>query len=273
MFSFTERRSTPAWLRNLALLAASMVSVPLWGQAPSQTQPTISATNRQFADIGDSLIRKADTLLVSESRDASLTAATQKDGLSGGNSIIPGKQQPGNRSRLGVAAARLELIRPSITPILEKEGIPAELAAVVLVESGGDPAALSPKGARGLWQLMPDTARRYGLAVDSSRDERLDIEKSTHAAARYLSDLYLEFKSWPLALAAYNTGEQNLQRAIDRSRSTEFAVLSTLGFLPAETRNYVPAVMAAIRWSGYSAIRKESQPVSSIHTVFAASSQ
>ena len=105
--------------------------------------------------------------------------------------------------------------------------------------------ALSPKGARGIWQLMPDTARRYGLTVDASEDDRLDIEKSTLAAARYLRDLHSEFGSWPLALAAYNTGEQNLQHAIDRSQSTDFNVLSTLRLLPLETRNYVPAVLAA----------------------------
>lgn len=144
------------------------------------------------------------------------------------------------------AFSRIALLRPVLDPILREAGIPTELAAVVLVESGGDPMALSPKGARGLWQLMPETARRYGLIVNNTEDDRLDIEKSTHAAARYLRDLYSEFGSWPLALAAYNTGEQNLQQAIDRSRSTDFNVLSSLGLLPLETRNYVPAVFAAV---------------------------
>ena len=105
--------------------------------------------------------------------------------------------------------------------------------------------ALLPKGARGLWQLMPDTARRYGLIVNNTEDDRVDVEKSTRAAARYLSDLYSEFGTWPLALAAYNTGEENLQHAIDRSRNTNFNVLSSLRLLPQETRNYVPAVFAA----------------------------
>ncbi len=93
---------------------------------------------------------------------------------------------------------------------------------------------------------MPKTARRYGLIVNNAEDDRVDVEKSTHAAAHYLSDLYSEFGSWPLALAAYNTGEKNLQTAIERSRSTDFTVLSSLGMLPLETRNYVPAVFAAV---------------------------
>jgi membrane-bound lytic murein transglycosylase D len=151
----------------------------------------------------------------------------------------------GSSASLKSAQSRLAALRPVIEPILREAGIPPQLAAVVLVESGGDPTALSPKGARGLWQLMPETARRYGLIVDNTEDDRLDIEKSTHVAARYLSDLYSEFGSWPLALAAYNTGEQNLRHAIDRSRSTDFNVLSSLRLLPLETRNYVPAVLAA----------------------------
>lgn len=141
---------------------------------------------------------------------------------------------------------RIDPLRPIVQPILAREGVPNQLAAVIRVESGGNPMALSSKGARGLWQLMPDTARRYGLRVDGRLDERLDIEKATTGAARYLRDLYVQFGSWPLALAAYNTGEVNLQRAIDRARSRDFSTLSVLGYLPLETRKYVPAVLAAM---------------------------
>lgn len=134
-----------------------------------------------------------------------------------------------------------------IRSILLREGVPAELAAVVKVESSGNPFAQSPKGARGLWQLMPETARRYGLQVDSRLDERISVDKSTTVAARYLRDLYSQFGSWPMALAAYNTGEANLRRAIDRAQSNQFAVLSVLRVIPAETRNYVPAVLSNIK--------------------------
>lgn len=74
----------------------------------------------------------------------------------------------------------------TIAAILRQEGLPAELVSVARIESGLNPTALSPKAAPGLWQLMPDTARRYGLVVDTNRDERLDPLKSTHAAAKYL---------------------------------------------------------------------------------------
>ena len=143
------------------------------------------------------------------------------------------------------ATSRVEQLRPIIDPILRKQGVPPELAAVAIIESGGQPTARSQKGARGVWQLMPDTARRYGLVVSAQRDERLDLVSATQAAAHYLHDLYAQFGDWELALAAYNAGEQAVSNAIQRARSNSFAVLSHLRLLPAETRNYVPAVVAA----------------------------
>ena len=115
----------------------------------------------------------------------------------------------------------------------------------MLVESAGSATALSPKGARGIWQFMPDTARRYGLTVTAERDERLDVQKATHAAARYLRDLYRQFGNWPLAFAAYNAGEKLVEKASLTAGSNDFASLSSRRLLPAETRGYVPAVLAA----------------------------
>jgi membrane-bound lytic murein transglycosylase D len=143
---------------------------------------------------------------------------------------------------------RVQQLRPLLEPILREEGVPGNLLAVVLVESGGRPAALSAKGALGIWQLMPQTARRYGLTVTPEKDERLDLLKATRAAARYLHDLYGQFSDWKLALAAYDAGERNIERAVDRVGSKDFAEISWL--LPAETRNYVPAVLAALKLLG-----------------------
>jgi soluble lytic murein transglycosylase-like protein len=93
---------------------------------------------------------------------------------------------------------------------------------------------------------MPATARRYGLRVDAVRDDRADVDKATRAAARYLRDLHLRFLDWTLALAAYNTGEDAVQRAMERGESKDFWSLSQRKLLPAETRAYVPAVLAAL---------------------------
>ncbi|HEX7962607.1 MAG TPA: lytic transglycosylase domain-containing protein, partial [Terriglobales bacterium] len=78
------------------------------------------------------------------------------------------------------------------------------------------------KGARGLWQFMPETARRYGLVVSESRDERMEITKSSRAAARYLRDLYKQFGDWRLALAAYNAGEQLVEQGVARNGQARF---------------------------------------------------
>jgi membrane-bound lytic murein transglycosylase D len=134
--------------------------------------------------------------------------------------------------------------------IFAEEGLPTELLAVAKVESNLNLYALSPKGALGLWQLMPQTARRYGLRVDASRDERLDAEKSTRAGARYLRDLYVQFKDWPLVLAAYNVGEDALQHAVKRGGSNDFWELSRRRLLPGETRAYVAAILRMLESSG-----------------------
>lgn len=147
-----------------------------------------------------------------------------------------------------MAAARLDLLRPIIDPILRNCAVPSEMAAVIVVESGGRSTALSPKGARGLWQLMPETARRYGLRVDEFQDDRIDLFKATDAAARYLHDLYTQFGDWKLALATYNTGEANVGLAILKAHTHDFDQLTNLRMLPLETRNYVPRVLAAAQF-------------------------
>ena len=134
--------------------------------------------------------------------------------------------------------------------ILRRRGLPPELVSVAAVESGFKSWALSPKGALGLWQLMPDTARRYGLVIRGSRDERLDPIKSTVVAAQYLKDLYGQFGNWPLTLAAYNAGENRVQRAVERFRTHDFWTLSRQAALPEETRRYVPAVLSKVSGRG-----------------------
>lgn len=168
--------------------------------------------------------------------------------------VVAGKAAPEFRQQykaegpaaVSRAVQRMKELMPVIEPILRQEGVPPELSAVILVESGGVPTALSSKGARGLWQFMPDTARRYGLVVSEQRDDRLNPEKSTRAAARYLRDLRAQFGSWELAFAAYNAGEQTVLRALSRSARGGF--LAAKSYLPNETQSYVPAVNAAMQF-------------------------
>ncbi len=129
-----------------------------------------------------------------------------------------------------------------IEPILAEEEVPLEFLYLALVESGLNPRAYSWKHASGPWQFISSTGRRYGLERDWWRDERRDIEKSTRAAARYLKDLYEEFGDWYLAMAAYNTGEGRVRRAIRVHQTKDFWKLY---ILPRQTRNYIPNIMAA----------------------------
>jgi soluble lytic murein transglycosylase-like protein len=142
-------------------------------------------------------------------------------------------------------------LQSMIARLLGQQGLPTSLRGVVKVESAFNPSALSPKGALGLWQLMPETARRYGLAVSAHGDDRLDPVKATVAAAAYLRDLYTRFRNWPLALAAYNAGANRVQQAIDRLGTRDFWTLSRELALPEETRQYVPRVLSASRTDSY----------------------
>jgi hypothetical protein len=121
---------------------------------------------------------------------------------------------------------------------------------VARVESGLNPNALSPKGARGMWQFMPGTARRFGLRVDAEVDERLNPARSGAAAARYLNHLHGLFGDWKLALAGYNAGEGRVRQAVERGRTRDFEELSRRRLLPEETRLYVPKVLSGLQPPG-----------------------
>ena len=132
-----------------------------------------------------------------------------------------------------------------IRETLRGQGLPLDLAFTAMIESGYDPLAVSRAGAKGLWQFMAKTARRYGLRVDQWVDERLDPERSTVAAVAHLRDLYTQFGSWALAQAAYNAGEMTVARAVHATGSSDFWVLNRTKFLRRETKDFVPAIQAA----------------------------
>lgn len=135
-----------------------------------------------------------------------------------------------------------EQIRKTVEVILLSHDVPLDLYYVGLVESGYYNRAVSHMGAKGPWQFMPATAKRYGLKQESWIDERQSIYKATHAAAKYLKDLYNFFDSWTLAIAAYNAGEYRIIDAIRRAGTRDFKKLSLGGFLPDETKNYLAKI-------------------------------
>jgi membrane-bound lytic murein transglycosylase D len=121
--------------------------------------------------------------------------------------------------------------------------VPPELVWVAEVESSFDRRARSPAGAAGLFQLMPDTAKRFGLSL-WPRDQRYQPEPSATASAQYLKYLYDRFKDWRLALAAYNAGEGTVQKLLDRYKTGNYDVIAE--HLPAEAQMYVPRVEAIL---------------------------
>lgn len=139
--------------------------------------------------------------------------------------------------------ARAGELAPPLREIFRAEGVPPEMVWLAEVESSFDPEARSPVGARGLFQFMPATAQRFGLKTFPF-DERTDPAKSAKAAAQYLRALHGRFRDWPLVLAAYNAGEGRVGRALDASKTRSFDAIASS--LPAETRLYVPKVMATV---------------------------
>ena len=148
------------------------------------------------------------------------------------------------REQMQVMLALTEYYFPVFEEILDYYDLPLELRYLPVVESALNPRAVSRVGATGIWQFMFGTARMYNLTMNSLVDERRDPYAATHAAARYLSDLYRIFNDWTLALAAYNCGPGNVNRAIRRAGGSR-DYWRIYYFLPRETRGYVPAFIAA----------------------------
>jgi membrane-bound lytic murein transglycosylase D len=134
--------------------------------------------------------------------------------------------------------------RPMIQRILDEEGVPPELIYLAQAESGFFPRAVSNKQATGMWQFVKFRGQQYGLMQTPYLDDRLDPEKATRSAARHLHDLYNQFGDWYLAIAAYNCGPGNVQKAVERTGYADFWELRNRRVLPLETTNYVPIILA-----------------------------
>ena len=163
------------------------------------------------------------------------------------NSIVRGYINRYTDSRYGTISRILGMSQyyfPLIEDELLKEELPVELRALPIIESALNPTAVSRMGAAGLWQFIPSTGKLYGLEVNSLIDERYDPVLATRAACRYLKDMYAVFGDWMLAIASYNCGPGNVNKAIARSGGGK-TFWEIYDYLPRETRGYVPAFIGA----------------------------
>jgi membrane-bound lytic murein transglycosylase D len=196
-----------------------------------------------YEDYSDWLALRIDDMEAARLAAQAAAPAPSPSAAGGPSSRIPSydlwlRRETGRR----VPANAAELM-PQLRRAFEAEGVPPQLAWVAEVESSLNPAARSPAGAKGLFQLMPETAHLLGLSIFFP-DERSDPGKSAHAAARYLHMLFAKFGSWPLALAAYNAGEGRVSRLLASRGTADYAGVASA--LPAETRMYVPKVCALV---------------------------
>jgi len=275
MPSSTTRGTKMFWQIGVVAIVLGTVPASLLSQGTSPLHKGNATVGQPFDRYDESLTRAADSVLASAAQTpAGSNGQVGVDKTPAASLVVRyGPQLPPWSGGPSIAAARLDLLCPAVEPILRNHGVPVDMVAVILVESGGRADALSPKGARGLWQLMPETARRYGLRVDDMQDDRLDLFRATDAAARYLHDLYAQFGDWRLVLAAYNTGEANVASAILRAHTQDFDLLANRSMLPLETRNYVPRVLAAAPSLGQSSTFEAGLRRSIATTVFAVSNR
>jgi len=141
---------------------------------------------------------------------------------------------------------RGESTRHIVDPIMQEQGLPKEFFYLAMIESGFSNQAASSARATGTWQFMSATAKLFGMRINYWLDERKDPVKSTVAASRYLKHLYARFGDWYLAMAAYNAGPGTVNRSIRKSKTRDFWKISKTRFLPKETKNYVPKMLAAL---------------------------
>lgn len=166
-----------------------------------------------------------------EASDAVLSFVNYFSGERGKRTLVAGLKRAGR-------------YKPMISRILDEEGIPQEFIFLAQAESGFLPRAMSYMAAGGMWQFIRETGGKYGLKADGWVDERFDPELATRAAARHLRDLYHEFGDWYLAIAAYNCGQGNVDRAVAKTGYADVWELRSRGTLPLETSNYVPIILA-----------------------------
>jgi membrane-bound lytic murein transglycosylase D len=211
------------------MLAAVALSMMYFVQVPAAAQVLVNAAFSSNADTSDiSVFNDSLALLDADAPVIGLQPQAKKF-------VAPYIRK--NEEHLEKIGNRGEDLMNTIESVFRKQGLPAELKYLAVVESNLKYNAVSRVGAVGLWQLMPETARDFGLKVKGRTDERKNTYKSTVAAGKYIKCLYNEFGDWLLVIAAYNGGSGTVQRAIKKAGSHNYWAVRR--FLPAETRGHV----------------------------------
>ena len=232
-----------ATLLLIALITSACAAVPTNTSPPPEIQPRLSASDPIAApELAPSVWVKPPRQVWTDLR-AGMELPSHLDHRSVKAELRWFRRNEGYFERLEPRFAKYQAY---VTEAVAERGLPAEIALLPLVESALNPYAMSPDGAHGLWQFMPPTASRFGLKRDWWQDQRRDPIDATNAALDYLEFLYRKFDDWLLAVAAYNTGEGNLRKALRRAKRQhgkpvrDFFQLR----LPRETRSYVPRLLA-----------------------------
>jgi membrane-bound lytic murein transglycosylase D len=212
------------------------------GFAPQEeTTPAEAASDVTFA-VDPNLVAKATADLATTKSDLPLV---MNDYVAGFINFFANTQRGHNT--LLHSFERSGLYKGMIQRVLAEEGVPQDLIYLAVAESGFQPRAVNRRSrAGGMWQFMPSSRDEYGLARNAYVDERFDPEKSTRAYARYMKFLYDQLGDWYLAMAAYDHGAGNIQRAVEKTGYADFWELYKRHELPGETQNYVPEILAAI---------------------------
>ncbi|MEH6434381.1 transglycosylase SLT domain-containing protein [Massilia sp. DD77] len=244
-----DKTRTTLALAALALSAAAPLCHAMDTPSASATQAAAAANARPVLPLALAP-GKADSIKADEYRETDLWARIRSGyAIPDVDNKLVGRHAQWYSARpdyLARISGRASLYLYHVVQELEKRGMPTELALLPVIESAFNPQALSTANAAGIWQFVPGTGKDYDLKQNMFKDERRGVLASTDAALSYLQRLYTMFGDWHLALAAYNWGEGNVQRAIKKNQAlgkpTDFDSLAEL--MPAETRNYVPKLQA-----------------------------
>jgi len=236
-----EKKTAAVWLSTLIVVAIVLVSV--FQQLPPAAQAKLAEDPVTRISVDPALIVEPTTTFIENGplAEKALEKAYTRNVQVQLEHFLTVKRVDIRKS-LGQSTMYLK----HMVPILERYGLPGELAYLVVIESGYNNTARSYAGAVGMWQIIRATSSRFGLRTDSWVDERLDFEKSTEAAAKFLKHLYQRFGDWELVLAAYNAGEGRVMRAMARARRDGHDPVFKNLRLPRQTRIYVPAFYAGL---------------------------